>query len=86
MGALTRKMVKAEMIGRRADLDQAVLDKALDKTVRWMKAAYGATDWDELKNESGDVTETVMYYYKETLAEPDGKNTSNRQSFNRNKE
>ena len=55
-------------------------EKAIRKTERWMRAAYGDADWDELEAETGSAVGVVMGYLVETLKEPSGTDTFNRKT------
>lgn len=55
-----------------------VINKAIAKAERWMRAAYGEVDWQGYGDEIGDPVEGVETYCKETMANPDGRRTFNR--------
>jgi hypothetical protein len=63
-------------------LDDKSYRKAMDKMKRWAKAAYGGLDWDN--KELDEWASTWEYYYDETIEDKtNGKDTLNRNSFNR---
>lgn len=75
------KLIKAQLKDR---YSKEVLKSALDKTRRFMKAAYGRVDWMELEAE-GSALETVIAYCEDTLKHPDGQKTFNKNHFGRSK-
>lgn len=70
------KQIRAEL--KDLGYSPEVIQSGIAKTKRWMKAAYGGTDWEELQNETGNAIGTVIAYCQETQAEPEGINTFNR--------
>ena len=73
---VTRKSIRSNLIscGHGSEL----VEKAIRKTERWMRAAYGGVDWQGLQDETGDAARTVMGYLVECQNEPSGINTFNR--------
>lgn len=59
-----------------------MITSAVEKAKRWMKAAYGCVDWQELEDETGNAVGTVIAYAEETKAVPDGVKTFNRGNQN----
>ena len=57
-------------------VDTVILDKAIAKAKRHMIAKYGRIDYDAEIGESD--FDNVRSFYGETLHNPDGKNTFNR--------
>lgn len=73
---MTDKDVKQEL--RALGYTDEVIESGVNKAKRWMKAAYGEVDWEELENETGNALGSVIAYCEETLAVPDGIKTFNR--------
>lgn len=72
---ITTKGIREEL---RGSYSEEVIEKAIAKAQRWMKAAYGCIDWEELQGETGSAVGYVIGYAEETLKEPSGINTFNR--------
>ena len=75
---MTKRQIRKELAdgGRYAP---EVIESGLRKAERWMRAAYGAVDWTELQNETGDAVGQVAGYCEESLQKPDGLGTFNRE-------
>lgn len=73
---MNRRDIRRELI--KCGHDPALVEKAIKKAERWMRAAYGSIDWEELQNETGDAVGNVMGYLVETKDQPDGRKTFNR--------
>lgn len=73
---MTRKDIRKELVSE--GHPPLLIEKGIKKAERWMKAAYGSHDWDELQNETGSAVGMVVGYMQECLAIPDGQKTFNR--------
>lgn len=68
-----------EVVGLRGgQVDPIAFDKAIAKAQRHMKAKYGSVDYQCEVDEGGYGN--VVCFYDETVQQPDGKNTFNREA------